>query len=86
MWAEKLRRGVNVGAGFARLSNGIPSIARVCKEIGMSKRIYHQLIAGDSPNLRNYLRIIFWCIDHYPSARREQLMQELVNRLRSEFE
>ena len=85
MWAEQLRRGVRVKRGRYD-DEGILSIARICKEIGMSKRIYCQLVVGESPNLRNYLRIIFWCIDHYPSGRREQLMQELVNRLRSEFE
>ena len=52
----------------------------------MSERIYRQLVKGDNPNLHNYLRVIFWCIDHYPSGRREQLMQELANRLKSEFE
>ena len=85
MWAEQLRRGVRVKRGRYD-DEGIPSIARICKEIGMSKRIYHQLVAGESPNLRNYLRIIFWCIDHYPSDRRERLMCELANRLRQEFE
>ena len=52
----------------------------------MSERIYRQLIAGESPNLRNYLRIIFWCIDQYPSDKHERLMYELANRLKQEFE
>ena len=52
----------------------------------MSERIYRKLVAGDSPNLRNYLRVIFWCIDRYPFSRREQLMLELATRRRQEFE
>lgn len=85
MWAEQLRRSVKAEQG-KRQDKSVPSIRHLCKEIGMSERIYRQVVAGESTNLRNYLRIIFWCIDHYPSGRREQLMQELVNRLRSEFE
>lgn len=85
MWAEQLRHGVRVKRG-KHDDEGIPSIGRICKEIGMSARIYRQLVAGDSPNLRNYLRIIFWCIDQYPIGKREQLMMEVSVRLRQEFE
>ncbi len=82
---DQLRRSVRTKQGKL-LDEQPPSIRRLCKEIRMSERIYRQLVKGDNPNLHNYLRVIFWCIDHYPSGRREQLMQELANRLKSEFE
>lgn len=85
LWADKLRLGVRVKRG-KHGDEGVLPIKKLCKEIGMSERIYRKLVEGDSPNLRNYLRIIFKCIDYYPSTRREQLMLELAFRLRQEFE
>lgn len=85
IWMEQLRRSVRVKQGKHQ-SEGIPSIRSLCKETGMSARIYRQLVTGENKNLGNYLRIIFRCIDHYPSGRREQLMLELATRLRQEFE
>ncbi len=85
MWADQLRRSVKKESGKHQ-DTGAPSIKSLCKEVGMSERIYRQLVAGESPNLRNYLRIIFWCIDQYPSDRRVRLMCELAVRLRQEFE
>ena len=85
LWADRLRCGVSVNRGCG-LADGTVSVRMLCREIGMSERIYRQLVAGESTNLRNYLRIIFWCIDQYPSGRRERLMCELANRLRQEFE
>ena len=85
MWAEQLRRSVKAEQG-KRQDKSVPSIRLLCKEIRMSERIYRQVVAGESTNLRNYLRIIFWCIDHYPTDRRGLLMMEVSARLRQEFE
>ncbi len=82
---NQLRLGASVKHGKHQ-TEGSLSIKNLCKEIGMSERIYRKLVVGDSPNLRNYLRVIFWCIDRYPFSRREQLMLELATRLRQEFE
>lgn len=82
---EQLRRGVMMKRG-EKQSEGIASAAEMCRGIGMSGITYRRLKAGESSNLRNYLRAIFWCIDRYPSGRREQLMLDLAMRLRREFE
>ena len=85
LWADSLRCGVSINRGYGQVDDTV-SVRMLRRKIGMSERIYRQLVAGESPNLRNYLRIIFWCIDQYPSDKRERLMYELANRLRQEFE
>lgn len=84
-WMEQLRRSVRVKHGKHQ-SEGIPSIKGLCKEINMSERIYRELVTGDNPNLCNYLRVIFWCIDHSPAAHYERQMLELAIQLKREFE
>ena len=85
IWAEQLRRDVRVLRGKNQ-DEVIPSVKFLCREIGMSERIYRGLVAGDTSNLRNYLRVIFWCMDQCSPEKRKRLMFELATRLRAEFE
>ncbi|MBQ8362037.1 MAG: hypothetical protein IJX44_08850 [Bacteroidaceae bacterium] len=81
-WADKLRRSVTVKS--KKQDDCKLSVRRLCRDIGMSERIYRQVAAGENGNLHNYLRVVFRCISLHPAARQQELLLALAAKLREE--